>query len=79
MECGRPAHQIVKDLDLSISVRQIQRVGEKFGNRKMRASGRRRADQDSVTLYRPIIEPLMSKMVQTLMNGPYAARTVRRS
>jgi hypothetical protein len=58
---GKSARQIVEELDLPITVRQVQRIGAELGNRKLRASGRLRADQDFVSLFRPIIEPLMIK------------------
>jgi hypothetical protein len=58
---GKSAHKIVDELDLPITVRQVQRIGAKLGNRRLRASGRIRADQDFVSLYRPLLVPLMEE------------------
>jgi hypothetical protein len=57
---GMSASRIIEELSLDVTVRQVQRIGAEYGNRKVRASGRLQADQDFIRLYRPLLEPLMA-------------------
>lgn len=54
---GLSASRIKEQLKLDITIRQIQRIGAKGGNRKLRRSGR--IDEEFDTQFRDIVRQLM--------------------